>query len=50
MFLWRRDGKVALVKGKSLNDLEEFEGLPLREQRKTLAKYLFKVRVHLGCL
>ena len=39
-----------MVKREFLDDLEEFEGLPLREQRKMLAKDIFKVRVHLGCL
>ena len=31
MFLGRQDGEITLVKGEFLEDLEEFEGLPLRE-------------------
>jgi len=41
MFLRRCDGEVALVKAEFLDDLE-FEGLPLRKQRKMLAKDLFQ--------
>ena len=50
MFLRRHGGKVALIKGEFLDNLEEFEGLPLREQRKMLTNDILKVRMHLGCL
>ena len=43
MFLWRCGGEVALVKGEFLVDLEEFECLPLRKQRKMLAKNLSRL-------
>ena len=46
VFLRRRGGEIALVKGEFLNSLKEFEALPLKKQRKTLAKDLLKVRVH----
>ena len=34
MFFWRRGGEIALVKCEFFDVLEEFDGLPLREQRK----------------
>ena len=46
MFLRRRGGEIALVKSELLDGLEEFEGLFLNKQRKTLAKDLLKVRAH----
>ena len=50
MFFRRRGGELALFRGEFLDDLEEFEGLCLRDQRKMMTKDLPKVSVYSGFL
>jgi len=50
MFLRWRGRELAMIKGEFLDDLEDFEGFPLREQRKMVTKDLLKVSAYSGCL